>query len=244
MNNKWSSKVDFIFIFPFCLICLIYGIAILQFGELGNIQFVEREDGIYVNTKLFYHWFFIIGFFIIIITSTMFMETYSHSSLSYFKTLPLLPKDIFLIRYLKLYALIVICTLPTFIIALNQVNSIIAIRADGLGMTQLNNIGLAFPTIPTIVSYIICLNFHMLIANTAMIVFKSRIVSNALIFSYYVLESGPLKGIWGNKAVFWRCFSMVKFNEHSWSHSIFYFVFSICLFVIIYFWFRKKFPSK
>ena len=236
--GKWDVKTDFktIRISVVCLI--IFVVYIIASQKLTYVGAVDTRSGtVFVGTNLYFYFEFLVSLFVIIISSTMFEETYRQSAMSYIRTLPLNVGQIWIFRYLRLLGILLIIVLPVLLLGIKQVNQGIN---EFVTIFNLKIENRTVQTWPILFHCMISINFYILLTQAAMILTKNRTMACSILFAYCIMEAGPWGGFLGTNALFYGSFSDIPINVNALPNLSLILIGSALLEVMIVIWYKVK----
>lgn len=138
--------------------------------------------------------------FIVLITTTVFEETFRKSGREYFPVFPAGTGTVILKRFFRLWALVGVLHIPLCLFAVKRINlSIAACMAEYPEL-----MGFPFVSVwPVLVQCLIALGFYIVLGLVLLMLFKDRRLPVILVIIYCFMEYGPLRAPLGRYAVFY-----------------------------------------
>lgn len=237
--GKWDRRLDFmsirlvIFIFTGFIIYIVISCKLKYIASLNENAFY-----ISIGTDLLFYFDYIVSFFTIIASSTMFEETYRKPARSYICSLPLSIHELWTWRYFRLLSVVSFITIPALLFGSNQVI---------LGITEfIERFHVEvhvqhFPIWQIVIRTIISINFSILITQIFLILFRNRIIVCAILFSYLIMEAGPWRQFLREYAWFYGSFSPIPSNLTVFGGREYIILLSLVFEAIIPIWFTKNY---
>lgn len=238
---KWSAKTDACSASLSFLALAFFLICVVASGRLYSTPSINvLETYTLVGSDLLFYFQFILSGFVVVITSFVFEETFRPSALGYLKTLPFTVIDAWAVRYLRLLIALLAMITPALIIAIAQTNAGMEVY-----YSVYSNMGadLRVSRVAVIINCFLTVNFDILVSQAALILCKHKILSNALLFSYGIMEMGPWGNFLGQRAIFYGCSGAYPIGIPVMPNAVGILCLSIGLCIIIFMWFRKNFTQ-
>ena len=235
---RWRLKTDIKLIQAPACCMVIYLMWLILSKKLTFVSSISvTETNILIGTQILFYFQFVLSSFIIVITSTLFEETCRPESYAYLCTLPLSIWKMWIIRYIRMLFFLYLIIVPTLIISIHQVN-------DGIKeyctTFNLDPSGIRFNGLSVFVSCLLSINLYMVQAIVSIMLLKNRVVSNAVLFAYNLMEMGPWGGFLGEKAVFYGSFCSIPINSRLLPNTSVIVILTFILLLFFYFLYRNK----
>lgn len=233
----WDAKIDIkSACIPFCCyVCyLIYIIAAPKLRYVTALY--ERDGTIFIGSDILFYFQFIVSFFVIIISSGVFEETYRPSANSFIRTLPLGVHQIWTWRYVRLLAAIYALLVPAVLLGVDQVNAGIKEFAEAFDL-QLGTVALS--PYPILLNCFASAAFILFLTQTALIITKHRMIADSFLFVYCIMEAGPLGNRLGQYDPFYECFSGTHLYSTMLPNFIILVILSLLFGIIDFIWYRS-----
>ena len=204
-RGKWDLRIDVKMAWlPFCcyVLFLVWVVATKKTVYIGSLR--EIEGIIFVSSDILYYFQFIVSFFVIFLTTSVFAETYRPISNALIRTFPLSVYQIWGGRTLKLCAALYAVMVPAILIGTAQVNDGIQEFLQGFD----SPIDPApFSPYPILLNCLGSIVFLVFATQALFALTRHRALTTMLLFVFCVLVAGPLWKLFGQYNPFYGCFS-------------------------------------
>ncbi|MDO5716960.1 MAG: hypothetical protein Q4Q17_04095 [Tissierellia bacterium] len=236
--GRWSLKTDGKLIFFPMVLFLGISIFLLYKGIFYHAQVNARTEILKVSGDMHQFFHLIWGFFVAILATSMFEENYREKSISYIRTLPLRPNEIWTFRYGKLLFVTGVVVMVLLFVALGQINEGVL---HFLERTQSEVAPFQLEFLPNFVSIMITLNFCLLLSQVLMMLLKNKIMTIAVFLAYGLMEYGPWGRFVGEYPLIFGTLRPLPVNMAVLPHQWIQLGLSVVLFLWIYLWHRKTY---
>ena len=203
--GKWQIRTDFFLIYKNLVVLLVYFIVVIVFRVGGRITSITTtEDGLcFIDSRILLFYQYILSFFVAAITTKYYEDCCNLQTFCFLQSLPMSIYQIWINRCIRLIAAMLFLSVPAIAVSLYQ------LKCD-IDQCQLGVINNSYFSERAIVCLLICfitICFVVFLSLCIMLFFRNRIISCAILFSYFIMEMGPWGRFEGTWSPFYASFS-------------------------------------